>query len=321
MPLFSNSREVLKASGEQQRAWGKSVVRTLKAVPPEITRATSFVAEGAPASVIAGMRNVLENARFPVKVDLQTSMKPKLIGKAISTSGGATCEFRIRLYRNSSDEVVVECMRNAGCTQLFNQLYRELLSGLADIVLRKFSASASTPRVLKSEPSFPQFLPQSCARPPPASSSSLSTMMSCLQQRAKSSRLDEQMQACDALMDISQGAEWDRALEQPCCADFLSMLEVLVSSADDEIVRAGATLLHRVLNSEGRGFREKASSQLLGRMLALLGGPVTYLTRETKQQLSAALFSIRSTRPQAFTQEQNRELDKQASFVSRSLVV
>jgi hypothetical protein len=125
--------------------------------------------------------------------------------------------------------------------------------------------------------------------------------------------LDEKLQAGEALLASATGNEWSRALELECCANLLTVIESFLRSSSDDTLRVGAALLSNVLQRR-ETFKHNASAQLLALLFELLDAPVTYLNSETKRHISSALFSIRSTRQEAFSPAQLQILERRPQW-------
>jgi len=279
----------------------------LKLVPSFVAKHTAFVVKDGATRTMGSIDDALKS----LSVDVESwSAKCKLKG---NLRGSSKVEIRLQLFRNSSDEVVVECAKDHGDGVEFNAFYKRLLAALGDVVLRKlegpsapFSSSLvpfSAPQQFEMPTAFDSLL---C---PPTSpeAGSLSLVLSRLLKRARSPFFDEQKNALEALMQSAQGEEFLRALEQSC-PELLAAMESLLASPSDEVVRACAALLSQIFVRVS--FKEKASPTLLALMLNILEGPTTYRNRNTKRQISGVLLSLRSGRPEAFSLAQSQALDK-----------
>jgi len=273
----------------------------LKLLPAYICRHTAFVARLPASQLVAKMWEVLQSTQLGLAVDLEPpSGKPKL--KGVGRLNGSKTVFGISLFRNPSSDVVVECKKEDGCTVLFNRLYQQLLTCLGDVVMRRLNDSGSQ------KTNFPLALPLPSLPSPP--SSSLSTLYSLLEM-ARSQFLDQQLQACETLLEVSRGDSAGQLLELAVSSpkvDVVAVLCSLLRSESDDIVRIAALVLSNLLKFDSPPFTEKAL-QTIAPMFEILAVPMTYLNRDTKRHVSAALNVLAKARREAFSAAQRQILE------------
>jgi len=248
---------------------------------------------------------VLQSSQMGMTVNLQPHTG-KLKLKGVGLSGATRTEFNVNLYRNPSSDVVVECTKEVGCTVLFNRLYQQLLTCLGDMVMRRLNDNG--PRKLSN--SFPLSLPPLPSLSPP---SSLPVLFSLLD-RASSPFLDQQLQACESLLETSRGdcgiQLIELALNSASRVDVMGVLSSLFRSESEDVVRITALLLENLLKLGSAAFTERVSRQMVARMFEILDGPMTYLNRDTKRHVSAGLHAIAKTRRDTFSPAQRQALEK-----------
>jgi hypothetical protein len=258
----------------------------------------------APTVLFGKILETLQSPHFGITVDLQPhSGKLKMKGQGIS--GGTRTAFNINFYHNPSSDVVVECSRQEGCVVLFNKLYQQLLTCMGDAVLRRLNESG--PRRVSN---FPLSLPALPSFPCPTC---LPLIFSLLD-RVRSPHLDQQIQACESLLEVSRGdaaAELlDIAINAACGVDVLSVLCCLFKSESEDVVRMTALLLANLLKMGSAAFVEKVSLQMVAPLCEILDGPMTYLNRDTKRHVSTGLHMIAKTRREAFSPVQLQVLER-----------
>jgi len=145
--------------------------------------------------------------------------------------------FKKKMYRNLANEVVVECTRQDGCVVLFNKVYQKLLAVLGDEA-RKMSDSG----IRTATPDL-QVLP-----PPPLAASSSSgecnvSLLRTLLLRAGSQFLDEQFQACQALVSISTSSSSESVWRELRDVDVPAIVTLLLQSESEDTAELAALLL------------------------------------------------------------------------------
>jgi hypothetical protein len=265
----------------------------LKLVPAHVMRHTSFVARLPASEVFGKIQTSLQNPRFGITVDVRPpTNKFKL--KGLGISGGTKTVFSINLFRNQSCDVVVECARLEGCTVLFNRLYQQLLASLGDVVVRRLESNSH--RIPACSLSCP-----SVSMPCTSSLSVISRLLD----RALSPYLDEQLEACEALLAFSHG-ESARVLLGAADGGVVKVLDALLRSDSEDAVRMGAQMFKNLL--EETGLKEKLPARLLSHMFELLDGPITYTNRDAKRHISAGLRCIDKTCQYALSSSQRLAL-------------
>jgi len=272
----------------------------LKLMPPHIQRHTSFISRCPSGALYGKIVEVLQSGPSGITVDLQPHAgKPKL--KGLATSGGTKIVFNLNLYRNPSDECVVECTREEGCTVLFNQLYQQLLAGLGSVVLRRLNESGSHK---SSNPPLSTFPP-----PPSLPAPSLSTFVVVLD-LARSPFLNQQIQACETLSELSRGHAASQLLDAAVTQqDVAGLLCSLLRSDSEDVVRLVAVVIENLLKFQSPAFTEKALPMITP-LFDLLAVPMTYLNRETKRHVSACLHVLAKARGDAFSLDQRQALER-----------
>jgi len=115
--------------------------------------------------------------------------------------------------------------------------------------------------------------------------------------------LDEQFQACQALVSISatESTSW-RELGD---VDILSIVTLLLNSESEDTAHLATLLL---LNLFKLDFRE-ASPAMVVALFALLDSPPTFKNQDTKRHVSAGLRAIVQSRKQTFSSSQRNTLE------------
>jgi hypothetical protein len=265
----------------------------LKVLPSYLRMRNSFVGRVHPIELFRKIYAALTNPGLGFTVDLHPSAdKLKLRGQGICGVGRAV--FTVNFYQNPVREVVVVCSRRAGCPLLFNRIFYRLIDSLGDAIVRRCDKPA---------PPAHEYI----GKPPDVPRlriSALCEMISRLIERARSPVLDEQIGACEALLEFSQGDERALLLELNCTAELLGLVDFLLRAEDDEVVRIGAVTLKNLLELESVEFNQSVPAPLVQRMFELLDTPSTYLNRDAKRHLSAGLRCVSKTRQEIFTPHQ-----------------
>jgi len=266
----------------------------LPLVPAWVCVHTSFVVRLPPAAAFAKILDILRSPSFGITVDVQPqSEKFQLKGKGVRDE--TMTYFKKKLFRNSANEVVVECTRQDGCVVLFNKVYQKLLAALGEEARRLVETG------VRATPSTNlQLFPP----PPPSLSSSEACnapLLRTLLLRAGSNFLDEQFQACQALVSMSTGAAGWRELGD---VDILAIVTLLLTSESEDTAHLATLLL---LNLFKLDFRE-ASPAMVVALFALLDSPPTFKNQDTKRHVSTGLRVIASTR-KTFSTSQRSTLE------------
>jgi len=222
----------------------------LPLVPAWVCVHTSFVVRLPPAAAFAKILDILRSPSFGITVDVQPQNdKFQLKGKGVRDE--TMTYFKKKLFRNVANEVVVECTRQDGCVVLFNKVYQKLLAALGDEARRL--AETGLRAATTSLQVFPP-PPPSLSSPPASSASLLRTLLL----RAGSQFLDEQFQACQALVSISatESTSW-RELGD---VDILSIVTLLLNSESEDTAHLATLLL---LNLFKLDFREASPAMVV----------------------------------------------------------
>jgi len=202
-----------------------------------------------------------------------------------------------KLFRNSAHEIVVECTRQDGCVVLFNKMYQKLLTALGGEARRLIETGvrASSLSNLQALPPLP-----SVAAPEPCSSSLLRNLLS----RAGSQFLDEQFQACQALVAVSS-AESSATWRELKDIDIFAIVILLLKSESEDTAHLAALLL---LNLFKLNLREAPPAMVLA-LFELLDSPPTFKNQDTKRHVSAGLRAIVQFHKQLFSASQRNTLE------------
>jgi len=267
----------------------------LPLIPAWISQHTSFVLRLAPAVAFAKILEILRSVSFGITVDVHPQLdKFQLKGKGMRDE--SMTYFKKKLYRNMNNEVVVECTRQDGCVVLFNKVYQKLLAALGNEARRLADTTLRTPPPLLSFP------------PPSLSSEKASFSSSLLRNllnRACSQFLDEQFQACQALVSVStveSAASWGELAD----VDVLAIVTLLLKSDSEDTAHLATLFLLNLLKFEP--FRD-ASQAVVAALFALLDSPSTYKNQDTKRYVSTGLRVIAQTRKQGFSVSQRNVLE------------
>jgi hypothetical protein len=270
----------------------------LPLVPAWVSVHTSFVVRLAPVAAFAKILSILRSPAFGITVDVQPQNdKFQLRGKGIRDE--AMTYFKKKMFRNVANEIVVECTRQDGCVVLFNKVYQKLLAALGDEARRLAETGLRAAPSSSNLQSFPP--PPSSLSPSEACSASL---LRTLLLRAGSQFLDEQFQACQALVSVStveSAASW-RELGD---VDILAIVTMLLKSESDDTAHLATLLL---LNLFKLDFRD-ASQVMVDALFALLDSPPTFKNQDTKRHVSTSLRIIVQSRKQTFSSSQRNTLE------------
>jgi len=268
----------------------------LPLVPAWVSVHTSFVVSLPPAAAFAKILDILRSPSFGITVDIQAQNdKLQLKGKGVRAE--AMTYFKKKLFRNAANEVVVECTRQDGCVVLFNIVYQALIAALGALARRLSDSGLRTASV--GMQSFPP--------PPPFSSSSEACSPSLLRTlllRAESQFLDEQFQACQALVSVST-AESANTWRELVGVDVLAVTTVLLNSECEDTAHLATLLLLNLLKLEFK----KASKALVAALFTLLDLPPTFKNQDTKRHVTTGLRVISQTRKQSFSASQRSTLE------------
>jgi hypothetical protein len=274
-------------------------VADLPLVPAWVCMHTSFVIRLPPASAFAKILDILRSPTFGITVDVQPQNdKFQMKGKGYRDE--AMTYFKKKLFRNSANEIVVECIRQDGCVVLFNKMYQKLLAALGDEAHRLVETG------LKASPVSPDLQPF----PPPPSLSSSSeacsaSILHTLLQRAASRLLDEQFQACQALVTASSAESAAASWRELGDADIIAIVTLLLSSESEDTAHLATVLLLNLFKMEFK----IVSSALISALFALLDSPPTFQNQDTKRQVSSSLRMIVESRKQTFSVPQRQTLE------------
>jgi hypothetical protein len=268
-------------------------------VPAWVSVHTSFVLCLPPVAAFTKILEILRSSTFGIKVDVQAQDdKFQLKGKGVRDQ--TMTYFKKKLFRNSANEIIVECTRQDGCVVLFNKVYQKLLAALGSEARRLVDTGLSaTPSPLSNTQSFLS-LPPSLSSSEAPSSSLLRTLLL----RAESQFLDEQYQACEALVAMSTAGSvvsW-RELGD---VDILAIVTVLLKSESEDTSHLATMLLLNLLKLD---FRE-ASPALVVALIALLDCPTSFRNQDTKRFASDSLRIIVQARKQKFSASQRSTLE------------
>lgn len=271
----------------------------LPLAPAWISQHTSFVLRLAPAVAFAKILDILRSTSFGITVDVQPQMdKFQLKGKGMRDE--TMTYFKKKLYRNMANEVVVECTRQDGCIVLFNKVYQQLLAVLGHEARRLVENNLPPPPPPLSSLPFPPSLRSSSAVP-----SISSSLLRNLLNRAGSQFVDEQFQACQALVSASvveNAASW----RELSAADVFGTVTLLLKCECEDTAHLAALLLLNLLKLDA--FRE-APQTVVAALFALLDSPSSFKNQDTKRQVSAGLRVIAKARKQTFSPSQRNTLD------------
>lgn len=268
----------------------------LPLVPAWVSVYTSFVVRLPAADAFAKIISILRSPAFGITVDVQPQNdKFQMKGKGVRDE--TMTYFKKKLFRNSANEIVVECTRQDGCVVLFNKMYQKLLTTLGDEARRLIETG-----VRASSLSNLQSLP-----PPPSIASSeacSSSLLRNLLSRAKSQLLDEQFQACQALVAVSS-AESSATWRELNDIDIFAIVNLLLRSESEDTAHLAALLL---LNLFKLNFREVPPS-IVSALFELLDSPPTFKNQDTKRHVSAGLRVIVQFQKQLFSPSQRNTLE------------
>ena len=277
-----------------------AVSAELPLVPAWVCVHTSFALSLSPMAALTKILEILRSSSFGIKVDVQAQDdKFQLKGKGVRDQ--TMTYFKKKLFRNSANEIIVECTRQDGCVVLFNKVYQKLLASLGSEARRLSDIGLSTPSPpsLSNVPSFPS-LPPSLSSSEAPSSSLLRTLLL----RAESQFLDEQYQACEALVSMST-AESAMSWRELGDVDVIAIVTVLLKSDSEDTSHLATMLLLNLLKLD---FRE-ASPALVVALIALLGYPTSFRNQETKRLALDSLRIIVQARKQKFSASQRSTLE------------
>jgi hypothetical protein len=265
-------------------------------VPVWVCAHTSFVVRLPPAAAFAKIVDILRSPTFGITVDVQPQTeKFQLKGKGMRDE--TMTYFKKKLFRNLANEVVVECTRQDGCVVLFNKVYQKLLAALGNEARRLVETGL---RAASNLQLFPL--------PPSLSSSSSSACSASLLRnlllRAGSQFLDEQFQACQALVSVST-AESAAGWREIGDVDILAIVTLLLRSESEDTAHLAILLL---LNLFKLDFRE-ATPALVVALFALLDSPPTFKNQDTKRHVSTGLRVIVQSRKQTVSTSQRDTLE------------
>jgi len=275
------------------------VAADLPLVPAWVCMHTSFVVRLPPASAFAKILDILRSPTFGITVDVQPQNdKFQMKGKGIRDE--SMTYFKKKLFRNAANEIVVECTRQDGCVVLFNKMYQKLLGALGDEARRLVETG------LKASPSpdlqpFPPPLPSSLSPSDACNASLLRTLL----QRAASRLLDEQFQACQALVSASSAESAAASWRELGDVDILAIVTMLLSSESEDTAHLATLLLLNLFKMEFK----IVSSALIVALFALLDSPPTFQNQDTKRQVTSSLRIIVESRKQTFSVPQRSTLE------------
>lgn len=269
----------------------------LPLVPAWVCAHTSFVVRLSPVAAFTKLLDILRSPSFGVKVDVQAQNdKFQLKGKCVREE--TMVFFKKKLFRNSVNEVIIECTRQEGCVVLFNKVYQQLLAVFGTDARRLVDTGLSAATPISSFQSFPP-LDSSLSSPEVPNGSLLRTLLL----RAGSPFLDDQFQACEALVAMSTSqslASW-RELGK---IDVLAIVTVLLK-AEEDTAHLATVLLMNLLKL---GFRETAAP-MVAELIALLDSRPTFRNQDTKRLVSDTLRIIVQSRKQKFSSSQRATLE------------
>lgn len=269
----------------------------LPLVPAWVCVHTSFVVRLPPAAAFAKILDILRSPTFGITVDVQPQNdKFQLKGKGIRND--SMTYFKKKMYRNTANEVVVECTRQDGCVVLFNKVYQKLLAVLGGEA-RKMSDGGSQSAASPD----PQVLP-----PPPLTSSTSGecnvSLLRTLLLRAGSQFLDEQFQACQALVSVSTSSS-ESVWRELRDVDVPSIITLLLKSESEDTAELAALLLSNLFKFH---FRE-APVAMTSALFTLLDSPPTFKNQDTKRHVSSCLRVIAQGRKHKFSSSQRSTLE------------
>lgn len=270
----------------------------LPLVPAWVCVHTSFVVRLPPAAAFAKILDILRSPTFGITVDVQPqNEKFQMKGKGVRND--TMTYFKKKMYRNLANEVVVECTRQDGCVVLFNKVYQKLLGVLGEEA-RRLSDTGMRPATL----------PDLRVLPPPSLAISHSgecnvSLLRTLLLRAGSQFLDEQFQACQALVSISASSS-ESVWRELGDVDVPSIVTLLLQSESEDTAELAALLLSNLFKFH---FRESPSLALITALFTLLDSPPTFKNQDTKRHVSSCLRVIALGRKQKFSASQRNTLE------------
>jgi len=270
----------------------------LPLVPAWVCIHTSFIVRLAPATAFSKILDILRSPTFGITVDVQPQTdKFQLKGKGIRDA--TMTYFKKKLFRNAANEVVVECTRQDGCVVLFNKVYQKLLAALGDEAQRLAETGSRAPSIVPNAQLFPS-LPPSLSSSEACSASLLATLLL----RAGSKFLDEQFQACQALVSVST-AESATSWRELRDVDVLAVVTGLLQSESEDTAHLAALLL---LNLFKMDFIQASQTMVIA-LFTLLDSPPTFQNQDTKRHVSTCLRVIAQSRKQSFSASQRNSLE------------
>jgi hypothetical protein len=270
----------------------------LPLVPAWVCAHTSFVVRLPPAAAFAKILDILRSPTFGITVDVQPQNdKFQLKGKGMRDE--TMTYFKKKLFRNLANEVVVECTRQDGCVVLFNKVYQKLLAALGNEARRLVETGLRAASNLQLFPPPPPFLSSSSS-----SSACSASLLRNLLLRAGSQFLDEQFQACQALVSVST-AESAAGWRELGDVDILANVTLLLRSESEDTAHLAILLL---LNLFKLDFRE-VTPALVVALFALLDSPPTFKNQDTKRHVSTGLRVIVQSRKQPVSTSQRGTLE------------
>jgi len=282
-------------------------------MPAWVSRQTSFILRLQPAVGFTKMVDILRSPDFGIAVDLQPQNdKFQIKGKGIREE--TITYFKKKMYRNVANEVVVECTKQDGCVVLFNKVYQRLLAALGNEAQTLGETTIRSSSQLSFPPPPPlQLLPSSSSASSfPASSSTSSSssesssLLRNLLRRAASQFLDEQFQACQALVSATKNsgsAAWWRELGD---VDVFAAVTCLLKSECEDTAHLATVLLLNLFQNDV--FREAPPAMVVA-LFELLDLPPTFKNQDTKRHVSQGLRVISQLRKQTFSTTQRSTLE------------
>jgi hypothetical protein len=212
--------------------------------------------------------------------------------KGVAFRGGNVSQFVAKQYQGMGGEIVVEFSRRSGDSLLFNVMFNEMMASLDDMVRYTNSltgggdplAARARKRMRESVP-----LPILLELPEKQCAKRACPSVDFLLERLCSPYVDQQLQACSCLVSLSDDAE---VSQEMVAVKSLPVLQQLLSSSIDELVRYAAIIVSNMLAAGSEVFLSEAGACLATTLFEILESPATLLLRDTKRHVAASLLSL-----------------------------
>jgi hypothetical protein len=276
----------------------------LEPLPFYVEKYTCFVSRTAPADLMDAIAKIFVSTN----VDHETvASKHKMKGLAYDAERAAQCSFRVQLFQGEKkEEVVVEFQRRSGCVVNFHAFFNRTLDilGSEHVVCmygepEKAFAPKETENTVKST-STSTTTPAPKPKPKPEPVDLVGDLVldtatcQALFAMANSNNCDVQREALKVLAAAaSKSVNQISLVENHDTTDLVALLEVTMSSRDDEVRRCASLFLTNLCKQEA--IRSVVANKLLEVMLGELDAPGNLNNRETKRHVAAALACISDT--------------------------